>query len=134
MGSRAGRVGVVLDTHVLLCWIIAPDRLSRRSARAVDEADRLGVPAIAFWELSLLVRRGRVELEETMDRWAERVLRVPRLDALPLTPEIAILADQLRMHADPADRFIAATTMVHESPLVSKDQRLRRLRWLETVW
>jgi PIN domain nuclease of toxin-antitoxin system len=53
---------------------------------------------------------------------------------LPLTPEIAVTADALSMHADPADRFIVATALLHDAPLVTKDHLLRRLRFVKTVW
>jgi PIN domain nuclease of toxin-antitoxin system len=47
---------------------------------------------------------------------------------LPLTGEIAILAGELEgLHADPADRFIAATAIAHDATLMTADNRL--LQW-----
>lgn len=47
---------------------------------------------------------------------------------LPITGEIAILAVELNgLHADPADRFIAATAIVHDATLITADERL--LNW-----
>jgi PIN domain nuclease of toxin-antitoxin system len=47
---------------------------------------------------------------------------------LPLTGEIAILAAELEgIHADPADRFIAATAIMHDATVVTADRRL--LEW-----
>jgi hypothetical protein len=43
-------------------------------------------------------------------------------------------ADELEMHPDPADRFIVATALRHDAPLVTKDRLLRRLRFVKTVW
>ena len=56
------------------------------------------------------------------------------LDTLPLTAEIAVQADELEMHPDPADRFIVATALRHAVPLVSKDRLMRSLRCIETIW
>jgi PIN domain nuclease of toxin-antitoxin system len=51
---------------------------------------------------------------------------------LPLTGEIAILAGELDgLHADPADRFIAATAIAHNATLVTADDRL--LQWRHSV-
>lgn len=51
---------------------------------------------------------------------------------LPLTGEIAILAGELDgLHADPADRFIAATAIAHDATLVTADDRL--LQWRHSV-
>ncbi len=47
---------------------------------------------------------------------------------LPLTGEISILATELAgLHGDPADRFIAATAVVHDATLMTADVDL--LRW-----
>ena len=51
-----------------------------------------------------------------------------------LSHDLAIRADELDMHPDPADRFIAATSVQLEAPLVTKDALLRGLDWLRTVW
>ncbi len=97
-------------------------------------ADRLGIPAIVFWEVAMLSRRGRIELGTTGSEWTERVLSIPRVEALLLTPNIAVMADSLVMHADPADRFIAATAIAEASVLVTKDKLLRALKSIKTLW
>ena len=125
---------VVLDTHAIVWWAGTPELLSARAAQSISNADRLGVPAIVFWETSLLVRRGRLDLGMTVDQWATKVQAIPRVDALPLTAEIALAADALNMHADPADRFIVATAMHHGVPVVTKDRLLRALRIIKTIW
>lgn len=51
-----------------------------------------------------------------------------------LTPSIAVRADGLDMHTDPADRFIVATAIEHGAKLATKDEALRRLRSVSTLW
>jgi PIN domain nuclease of toxin-antitoxin system len=100
----------------------------------IDAADQLGIPAIVFWEVALLVRKRKLDLGMPVSAWAQAIQTVPRVEALPLTPEIAVQADELQMHPDPADRFIAATALRHGVPLISKDRLMRSLRFLETIW
>ena len=69
-----------------------------------------------------------------MQEWASELLSIPRGRAIPLTSEVALRADALEMHPDPADRFIAATALDLEAPLVTKDRRLTSLQWLPTAW
>ena len=69
-----------------------------------------------------------------VSEWARAIQTVPRVEALPLTAEIAVQADDLGMHPDPADRFIVATALHYDVPLVSKDRLMRSLRFVETLW
>lgn len=65
---------------------------------------------------------------------ATRVCSVPRVHSIALTREIALTADALAMHSDPADRFIAATATTLDAQLVTKDNLLRKLAWQPTHW
>jgi PIN domain nuclease of toxin-antitoxin system len=125
---------VVLDTHVAVWWAGEPRRLGRVARARLAEEDRLGIPAIVFWEVSLLVRKRRLDLGMPVRDWMQAIQTVPRVEPLPLTPEIAVQADELDMHPDPADRFIVATALRHGAPLVSKDRPMRALRFVETIW
>jgi len=129
-------MSAVLDTHALVWWSQEPSLLGEGAAREIDRADFLVVPVICFWEVALLVRRKRLALKrnQTVADWAAMVLAIPRVRAEPLTPELALAADALAMHPDPADRFIAATALSLRAPVVTKDALLRGLAWLRTVW
>jgi PIN domain nuclease of toxin-antitoxin system len=49
-----------------------------------------------------------------------------------LTGDVALLAvDLAKLHPDPADRFIAATGIVHEAILMTADKPL--LRWRHSM-
>ncbi len=127
---------IVLDTHSAIWWTQEPELLSARAATALEGEDRIVIPAIVFWETSLLVRKGRLRLRGVPSArdWALEVLSIPRVLAAPLTPAIATAADGLAMHPDPADRFVAATAIEYDAPLLTKDSLLHGLEWLNTVW
>ena len=125
---------VVLDTHALIWWTGVPELLGRRAAAALRSAERVGIPAICFWETALLVRKRRLQLGTTTAAWAATVRAIPRVEVLDLTADIALAADALVMHDDPADRFILSTARAHAAPLLTKDALLRRLRLATTVW
>jgi PIN domain nuclease of toxin-antitoxin system len=125
---------IVLDTHVAVWWTTEPARLGAKAAAAIAATDKIGIPAIVYWEVSLLVRKDRLELEIPASQWAELVQRIPRVESIPLTAEIALLADSLDMHADPADRFIVATARSHGAAVLTKDRLIRRQRIVKTIW
>ena len=125
---------VVLDTHATVWWASDPTRLGRAARARLETEDRLGIPTIVFWEVALLVRKRKLDLGMPVNDWADAIQSVPRVEALALTAQIAIAADALTMHADPADRFIVATALRHSVPVVSKDRLLRSLRFVDTIW
>lgn len=125
---------LVLDTHAAVWWTTMPQLLSATAAKAIASAKSLGIPAIVFWEVSLLIRKGRLDLGMPVAEWAEQLQGIPRVRSLALTPEIALAADALSMHADPADRFIVATAVQARARLVSKDGLFQLLKEVEVVW
>ena len=94
----------------------------------------MGVSAISFWETAVLTRKGKLRLDIPVDDWADRLLAIPRVECLPIDDRIAVKADTLQMHADPADRFIVATALEHRARLITKDMAIRRVKLVDTVW
>jgi PIN domain nuclease of toxin-antitoxin system len=114
-----------------------PNELSRRASEAIERADSVGVCAISCFELSLLVVRGKVEVDPDLRQWIARALAQKRVEALPVTPEIATdaaLLEREGFHGDPADRIIYATARAHGARLVTKDAPLRRFDPQRTLW
>lgn len=127
---------IVLDTHAWI-WFAAHDpKLSRRAAKACRDAQALLVPAIAAWEVAMLVSKGRLGLDRDVDLWIRQALALPRVRLEPLTPAIAVRATRLpgALPADPADRLIVATALEHGIPLVTRDERLAAWPQLHTIW
>jgi PIN domain nuclease of toxin-antitoxin system len=56
------------------------------------------------------------------------------VEQLPLTAEIAVAAEDLSMHPDPADRFIVATALHHGCALVTKDILIRNAALATVIW
>lgn len=125
---------IVLDTHVLVWWIASPSSLSQRAMRAIDIATELGVSSLSFWEVSVAVRKKRLDLGQSVGSWTKKVRTIPRLRTIDISVDIALMADQLEMHADPADRFIAATALNEQAKLVTKDRLLIKANVVETIW
>jgi PIN domain nuclease of toxin-antitoxin system len=126
---------IVLDTHAWFWWLNEPSRLSRRAAKAIDEADDLGVCGISLWELAMLVAARILVFETDPIQWLEAALAVPRVALLHFTPAIAMGSVRLEgFHRDPADRIIVATALANDSPLVTKDERIRRWEGVRTIW
>jgi PIN domain nuclease of toxin-antitoxin system len=131
---------VLLDTHAVLWWQAGGARLSRRARRVVADAPVLHLSPLSCWEIAMLVRLGRVELDREPSLWIRDLLRDVRIDAAPLTPEAATWAGLLddSFGGDPIDRLIYATARDLRVPLVTKDDRIRAYaraqRDVEVIW
>lgn len=125
---------LVLDTHAALWWSFFPEKLSRTAAQLLEEAETLVFPAIVFWETALLVRKRRLELDVPPDVWLRGLKSSARTRVVALSADIALRADQLVMHDDPADRFIVATALRAGAPLLTRDAAIRATKLVPTVW
>lgn len=111
-----------LDTHVLL-YAVAGE-LTAAENRSL-RGDTWSVSSIVLWEISKLAQLGRIEVDLD-DPDVTRTLRAVRV--WPITVDIAKQSTRLDVRGDPADELIAATSIVHNVPLVTRDRRLRRSR------
>ena len=121
---------IVLDTHVAI-WIASNNPALGKQSRALAQAalgqDLLSVSAISFWEMALLITKGRFKSLDSAAEVREQILR-GGVNELPLTGEIALRAVDLgNLPGDPADRFIVATAIVHGATLMTADER--PLKW-----
>lgn len=81
----------------------------------------------------MLDERGRVKLRTGIRGWTDEAMRRFPVEEAPLNREIALVSREVRLpHRDPADRFLAATALVHGLTLLTVDERLRSARWLRT--
>ncbi len=129
---------IMCDTHVLIFWQDAPDRLSITARDALEAGVRdkiLSCSDISFWEIAMLIHSGRLRRDISPVQYMEDLCLVLSLTVLPITPEIASLSqDDFFTHKDPADRLIAATAIRHNAPLITADDKLKELNQLTVIW
>ncbi len=120
---------IVIDTHIAV-WMTTGTAFGKRSTALVKRAlaeENLAVSAISFWEIAMLLAKGRLRALKSATEQRGKVLAAG-IRELPLSGELCILAGELEnLHADPADRLIAATAIALDATLVTADERL--LRW-----
>ena len=109
-----------LDTHIL---VFALNGELRPSEQALLTRNRWSVAAIVLWELAKLIDLGRVDMDLD-DRDISRALN--RIHIWPLDLAVARASIRLDFDSDPADQLIAATSIVHNIPLLTRDRVIRR--------
>jgi len=122
-------VKVLADTHVILWWRGDPARLSSVALRMLERADPVLLSPISVWEMSTLLRLGRIRLDRDLVSWVTDLVG-EGLALAELTPRAASHAGSWSVDefpADPADRLIYATARELRVPLISKDERLHSI-------
>jgi PIN domain nuclease of toxin-antitoxin system len=111
-----------LDTHVLLGALAG--ELTRREGELLAQ-EPWSIASIVLWEIGKLAELGRIEVD--LDD-PDFVRTLARVHVWPLTLDVCRAIRTLDFRGDPADEIIAATSLVHRVPLVTRDRRIRRSR------
>jgi PIN domain nuclease of toxin-antitoxin system len=117
---------MLLDTHILLWSVFEPERLSRRVAKELTRPENeLWLSSVSVWELVLLDKKKRIELNQGVTDWVKGTLERLKINEAPITFEVALGTESTSLsHNDPADKFLAASAKVFGLTLVTGDQRL----------
>ena len=111
-----------LDTHMLVA-LLTGDLSEEEFSCAVNQP--LAISDIVLWELAMLVRRRRLQMDLDSPEFRAGLRQ---LTVFPITLEIAQKSTQLDFSSDPADEIIAATSLVEDIPLLTRDRRIRKSR------
>jgi len=109
-----------LDIHLLL-YPLTGDLTPRERSLLANET--WSISAIVLWEIARLCELGRIEVD--LDH-PELARALARIHTWPLTLDICRSIKSLDFDSDPADEIIAATSVVHRVPLMTRDRKLRR--------
>jgi len=130
---------LLLDTCALIYDALSPERLSRPAEVAIQKGhaqSELACSGISLWEIAMLVAKGRLDPGTDALGFIRLLLAARRLQVLPITPEIAVTSADTNLfsHADPADRIIAATALIHKVRLITCDAHLAKVKGLSVLW
>lgn len=109
-----------LDTHIVLHSLRGTITAGERN---LLERDVWSISAIVLWEIAKLAQLGRIEMDLD-DR--DLALTLSSIHVWPITLDICRQIAKLDFVGDPADELIAATSVLHDLPLVTRDAAIRR--------
>jgi PIN domain nuclease of toxin-antitoxin system len=134
-----GRTELILvDTHVVVWLAFDQDQISQKARSSIDDArkngDGLGICDITLFELAMLVKKGRIRLNISLESFLQEV--EARFVVIPISSRACVRAIGLpaAYPQDPADRIIGATALVEGLALLTADREIRRSKALRTIW
>jgi len=107
-----------LDTHIVVA--VLDGSLSHEEVALVS-AEPLAISSIVLWELAKLAQLKRLKMDFDSAEF-RRFLR--QVTIFPISIEIARKSTELDFRSDPADEIIAATSLVEQVPLLTRDRKL----------
>ena len=120
---------MLLDTQAVLWLRLGDPRLGPQSRLEIErewQSGQVYVSAISFWEMAMLIDKGRITFPGDVLSWRQEQLAQGMIE-IPVNGEIAARAGLLpNIHGDPADRLIIATALEGHR-LVTSDRRI--LAW-----
>lgn len=119
----------LLDTHIVVRWLVTPKKLSREQMRTLTEAVRrrepLAVSAMTLLEIAVLFGPGKRRNGKPAIEILDQIESSPAFQIIPLTVQIAAEVASLgpSLH-DPADRAIVSTARIANLRLLTSDERI----------
>ncbi len=118
----------LFDTHALVFWYTR-ESVSNDFIKYFDRQNDLGnifLSSISFWELALLVKRGKIEIED-VESWRLELLTNTNLVLLEPSASEMIQSVQLpEHHKDPFDRLLIIQANNNNAALVSRDKTISK--------
>lgn len=116
-----------LDTHIVIDFL--KGQLSEPELRIL-ETDTPCISDIVIWEMAKLNSLGRI----TLNLQHPEILRfLSSIRIFPIDALVAEKSTELDFKSDPADEIIAATSLVYNIPLLTRDKKIRRSRLVKCV-
>ena len=124
---------ILLDTHILVRLAIG--QLSEARLELLRTVKELYISSISLWEVAKLVEYKRIEIEEGLGVFLERVHGNSNFTVVDLLPEILVKIASIapQVGKDPADQIIVATALFLRARLMSDDSKMIESKLIEML-
>jgi PIN domain nuclease of toxin-antitoxin system len=115
-----------LDTHILVKAF--EGSLTPHEQSVLTEDPEWSISAIVLWEIAKLHQLGRLRYGLDYEPLATAL---DQLYVWPITRQVCLNLRPLDFRSDPAGEIIAATSLTHGIPLLTRDARIRKSKALK---
>lgn len=119
-----GKIQFLLDTHVLLWWLIKSRNISASIADALGHgANRVFVSPVSAIEVAIKHRLGKLPLGDVLVPRFRPIVEERGFATLTITVEDMLRAGSYpAVHRDPFDRLLAAQAELNGLTLITRDR------------
>ena len=126
---------ILLDTHILLWYVMGDGRLKDRERARVESKSDLCLSVVSLWEIAIKVNIGKLQLNCSFDDLLARVNHI-QAEILPISIADTQMYLSLPLHTthrDPFDRMLVAQVMSRSIALMSRDPKFD-LYGIQRLW
>jgi len=115
---------LLLDTHAMLWYAFADDRLSTQSKKAIENLqNEVFISVASLWEITIKHQIGKLKLGMDLDTFFQFMTQQTDFKLASLEPtHLSAYARLPLLHRDPFDRLLIAQALVLRASLVSADE------------
>ncbi len=116
------RFNLNLDTHIVLWWLAADERLPGAVRQVIADAGVVYVSAVSAWEIGMKTAARKLDFKYDLEE------QVALNSFRPLAFIMAHAASAVRLplhHKDPFDRLLIAQAICESLTLLTVDARIR---------
>jgi len=127
---------LLIDTCVLLWLASDQKKLSKAAKEAIaNSSGSLFISAISAFEIGIKSLKGKIELPIKAEKWYNKIIDFHGIQEIEINNAIAFRSTQLpRLHNDPCDRFIIATSLLHSMPIITSDKHISQYKEAKIIW
>jgi PIN domain nuclease of toxin-antitoxin system len=116
---------LLLDTHLLLWALAAPERLSEAAVSAInEEGNKLFFSAASLWEVAIKASHGRRDFVVDVIDLHTQLLVNGYIEVPVLSVHSFAVVHLPHLHKDPFDRLLLAQAMREDLTLLTADELL----------
>ncbi len=126
---------VLIDTHVWVWSTLNTSRLSESARLHIVHADKLFISSVSVYEIAQKIRRDVWPgmnlniLDEMINDQNNDIVIIPTTSSIMRNAGLLAWGNR-----DPFDRIIAATAIINDLKLVTKDHLFRDISEISTIW
>ena len=128
-------MNLLIDTHVLLWYLIDDSQLSVSSIRKIENpSNNIYVSIASLWEIAIKINIGKLDLYIPFKKLQKEVLN-NNFTILPIEFTHTVQLSKLEpIHRDPFDRILISQALVENLTIISKDTTFSAYKGLKTSW
>lgn len=125
----------VADTHSLVWYFTEDPRLSKKALDVFEQTkqkDLIIIPTVVLAELMFISRKGKITI--TFSETLKEIEECENFNVVPLDIEILKVAEKMKADIEMHDKLIVATALHFEAALITRDEIIKKLGIVSTVW